>query len=209
MNRSTRVKIILERLPKMYPGAKCLLEYHGDPGKLLVSTILSARTTDEAVNRVTPELWRRFGDPAGLAAAEISAIEEVIHPLGFFRNKARSIREAARRIVEKGGVPDNMEELILIRGVGRKTANVILGEIFGKGVIIVDTHVGRLARRLDLSGSSRPEAIERDLENLIPPDKRTAFSHESGFHGRRVCHSRRPDCANCGLSDVCPRIGVT
>lgn len=208
MNNRQRMEVLLRRLPEMYPDAGCLLEYDGNPEKLLISTILSARTTDDAVNRVAPKLWERVGDIQGLAKADREVIEGIVHPLGFFRSKAGSIQKAARWLVRKGSLPDTIEELTTIPGVGRKTANVILGEVFEKPAIIVDTHVGRLSRRLDLTRAGEPDKIEIRLGKLVPEEMQTSFSHQLGFHGRRVCTSRRPSCEVCGLSDVCPKRGV-
>jgi len=208
MNNRERIEALLERLPELYPDARCLLEHDGDPVKLLIATILSARTTDDAVNRVSPVLWKSVGDVEGLAAAPREDIEDIVHPLGFFRAKAGSIQNAARWVVDRGGVPDSMEELVRIPGVGRKTANVVLGEAFGEPSIIVDTHVGRLSGRLDLTRASDPDKIEKKLRILVPPAKQTSFSHQLGFHGRRVCTSRKPSCVSCSLADICPRRGV-
>lgn len=208
MNNKQRVGILLRRLPVMYPDARCLLEYQGDPGRLLISTILSARTTDNAVNQVAPGLWESVADMKGLADADPAVVEEIVHPLGFFRAKTRSIIRAARWVVEHGGIPDTIQELVRIPGVGRKTANVIVGEAFGRPAIIVDTHVGRLSGRLDLTRAKDPDKIEMNLRRLIPDEHQTAFSHQLGFHGRNVCTARKPSCSRCGLSDICPRKGI-
>ncbi len=210
MRRDGRVEALLERLPALYPDAGCLLEYGGRPERLLVATILSAQTTDAAVNRVTPEIWRRWPDLRDLAEADSSEVEEVIHSLGFFRSKAESIRKAAATVLRRhqGRVPDRMEALLGLPGVGRKTANVVLGEAFGRPAMIVDTHVKRLSGRLDLTRHDRPDRIESVLSGLIPESRQTAFSHQLGFHGRRVCTSRSPGCRSCPLLDICPRRGV-
>ncbi|OPL18595.1 MAG: hypothetical protein AVO35_04495 [Candidatus Aegiribacteria sp. MLS_C] len=208
MNREERTVILLERLPKMYPDARCLLEYDGSAERLLISTILSARTTDDAVNRVAPLLWSRVGDLRGLAGASRDLVEDIVHPLGFFRSKAKAVQEAAAWVLDRGSVPGSMEELVRIPGVGRKTAGVVLGEVFGVPAIIVDTHVGRLAGRLDLARVRDPDRIEAKLRSVVPMEAWTSFSHQLGFHGRRVCTSRAPDCTSCGLNDVCPRRGV-
>ena len=209
MNNRERAAVLLRRLPLLYPDARCLLQYDGSPEKLLISTILSARTTDEAVNRVTPLLWKEVKNMEGLAEADSERIRGILHPLGFFRAKTRSVQKAAKWLLENGGVPDRMEELVKIPGVGRKTANVVLGEAFGRPAIVVDTHVKRLADRLDLTRLKAPDRIEFKLKRLLPKEKWTSFSHQLGFHGRRVCASRKPSCGTCGLSDVCPRRGVT
>ena len=208
MRRADRVRIVLEKLPLMYPDAGCMLDSDGDPFHLLIATILSARTTDESVNRITPRLWVSFPGPEELAVAETGKLEDIVHPLGFFRNKAASVVKAAKWVVQNGGVPGTMEELVGIPGVGRKTASVILAECFGVPAVIVDTHVGRLSNRLDLCRSADPVKIETGLKRLLPKESWISFSHEIGFHGRRVCKSRKPDCDSCGLGDSCPRRGV-
>lgn len=210
MTRKERATAIADRLEGLYPDARCLLDYGGDPRRLLLSTVLSAQTTDDSVNRVTPRLWKRWPDLESLASARVPEVEEVIHPLGFFRSKTRSIRAAAAWLLERHGgeVPSSMEELLLVPGVGRKTANVVRGEAFGLPAIIVDTHVKRLSHRMDLSRSEDPDRIEFDLMGVVPEGRRTAFSHRLGFHGRRVCTARAPKCASCALLDICPRRGV-
>jgi len=208
MKRSDRATVLLDRLPHLYPDAGCPLENWTTPFMLLVSTILSARTTDSSVNSVTPGLWGRFPTPESLASAGQRSVEELVHPLGFFRNKASSIIRAAQWVIAAGGVPEEMDELLKIPGVGRKTASVVLAEAFGKPAIIVDTHVGRLAGRLDLSRNSDPDDIEADLRGLLPTERWSSFSHQLGLHGRRVCMSRKPSCPGCGLADVCPRRGL-
>jgi endonuclease-3 len=210
MRRAQRVEVLLAELPGLYPDARCLLEYGGRPERLLVATILSAQTTDAAVNSVTPELWKRWPDLEALASAERAEVEDVVHPLGFFRSKARSIQRTAEAVVSlhDGRVPATMEELVELPGVGRKTANVVLGEAFGQPAIVVDTHVKRLSGRLDLTRRERPDRIEEDLRRLIPPDRQTSFSHRLGFHGRSTCTARRPDCEGCAFAEICPRRGV-
>ena len=210
MIRSERIDLLLEMLPNLYPDARCLLDYHGKPERLLIATILSAQTTDDAVNQVTPKLWARWPDLASLALADRSDVENVVHPLGFFRSKARSIQRTAETVVERfgGQVPDSMKDLTGLPGVGRKTANVVLGEVFGRPAIIVDTHVKRLAGRLDLTRRKKPDRIEQDLKNLVPETGQTDFSHQLGFHGRSVCTARSPACDDCPLLKICPRRGV-
>jgi len=208
VNNRERIAILLERLPLLYPDATCLLEYAGDPEKLLIATILSARTTDNAVNQITPRLWSEVQDISGLAVADRGLIEDIVHSLGFFRSKAKSIQNAAEWLLANDGLPDSIEGLIRIPGVGRKTANVIIGEVFHKPAIIVDTHVGRLSGRLDLTRAKQPDKIETNLKKLLPPDHWTSFSHQLGFHGRRVCTSRNPSCDVCDLKNICPRRGV-
>ncbi len=208
MTNRERVSVLLERLPLLYPDAACLLEFYGDPAKLLIATVLSARTTDKAVNLVTPRLWNEVHDIRGLAAADQELIEDIVHSLGFFRSKARSIINAAKWLVRKGKLPDTIDELIQIPGVGRKTASVIIGDAFHRPAIIVDTHVGRLSGRLDLTRVKTPDRIEANLKILLPEDRWTSFSHQLGFHGRRVCTSRNPSCSTCDFSSFCPKRGV-
>ena len=204
MNNRERIRLLLEKLPVLYPDARCLLDYNGDPEKLLIATILSARTTDNAVNLVTNRLWNEVSNIGELAKADRNLVEDIVHSLGFFRNKARSIQNAAEWLVTNKGLPDTMNELIHIPGVGRKTANVILGEAFNKPVIIVDTHVGRLSGRLDLTRVKQPDRIEANLKKLLPQDRWTSFSHQLGFHGRQVCTSRNPSCHTCDFNSFCP-----
>lgn len=200
------VRILSER----YPDARCMLEYGKVPYRLLLSTILSAQTTDEAVNRVTPLLWEAFPDLRSLASAPRADVERIIHPLGFFRAKAASIQGAAAWLLENthGRVPEGFDDLLRIPGVGRKTANVVRAEIHGLPALIVDTHVKRLSFRLGLTESDDPGRIEADLEKLVPPASRTLFSHSVGFHGRRICTARKPSCGSCALSSLCPRKGL-
>lgn len=196
MKRHEVAGILLRELPAMYPDARCMLEY-GSPEQLLIATILAAQTTDEAVNRVTPVLWSRFPTLRSLAGADREVVEEIVHPLGFFRNKASSIIRASRHLTSLDAFPSTMEALILVPGVGRKTANVVLGECFGVPAIIVDTHVKRLSNRLDLTDESDPDRIEADLKALIPANLQTDFSHQLGFHGRSLCKARSPLCPSC------------
>jgi endonuclease-3 len=200
----------LARLAAAYPDAGCSLE-HASPLELLVSTVLSAQCTDERVNKVTPGLFAQFPDAAALAAAPRGAIEKLIRSTGFFNAKGRSIRGAAKALVERHGgeVPRPMAELKALPGVGRKTANVVLGNVFGEpDGVVVDTHVGRLARRLGWSRQTDPEKVERDLNALIPRDRWVWISHALILHGRRVCASRKPRCGDCTLADLCPKRGV-
>lgn len=200
---------VLTRLHEEYPQAECSLD-HAGPFQLLVSTILSAQCTDARVNSVTPALFRRFPTPAEMAAAG-PELEELIRSTGFFNAKARSIRGACRRIVDMhaGLVPRTMEELIALPGVGRKTANVVLGNIWGEpGGVVVDTHVGRIARRLGWSLNADPVKVESDLNALLPSTTWVFAGHALILHGRRVCTSRSPRCASCFLSDICPKVGV-
>ncbi len=204
--RQNRSNEILHLLKRIYPDAHCAL-HHNSPLELLIATILSAQCTDARVNLVTPVLFQRFPDAHALADADIKEIETIIQSTGFFRAKAKSILQTARQIVtlHGGNVPDTMESLIALRGVGRKTANVVLGNTFGRQIgIVVDTHVGRLTRRLGLSHHDDPEKVERDLMELIPRADWTLFSHLMISHGRAVCNARRPQCINCPLAALCP-----
>jgi len=204
------VKFLLTRLKRAYPGARCSLDYH-NAFELLVATILSAQCTDERVNLTTPEVFRRWPDAASLAAAEPPELEEVIRSTGFFRAKAKSLIAMSKDLVEKHGgqPPRTMETLTALRGVGRKTANVVLGNAFDINVgVVVDTHVGRLARRLGLSRKTDPVHVEQDLMRVIPMKDWTLFSHLLIHHGRAVCNARKPLCSTCTLAAQCPRIGV-
>jgi endonuclease-3 len=200
---------VLSRLADEYPGADCSLD-HADAFQLLVSTILSAQCTDARVNSVTPALFRRFPTPEAMAGAG-DELEELIRSTGFFNAKAKSIRGACRAIVEKHGgrVPRSMDALNALPGVGRKTANVVLGNAFGSpDGVVVDTHVGRLARRLGWSRHLDPEKVERDLNALVPRERWVFTGHALILHGRRVCSSRAPRCASCPLEELCPKVGV-
>ncbi len=196
MKRSEVFGIILGKLPEMYPDARCMLDFQ-DPGQLLVATVLAAQTTDEAVNKVMPVLWRAFPSLQELALAEQAEVELIVHPLGFFRNKARSIIGAARHLTGLKHFPSTMEELLKVPGVGRKTANVVLGECFNTPAIIVDTHVKRLSGRLDLTDETDPDRIELDLKRHVPDNLQTSFSHQLGSHGRALCKARSPLCPLC------------
>ncbi|MGH7720631.1 MAG: endonuclease III [Gemmatimonadaceae bacterium] len=198
------------RLRRAYPGAKCTLD-HRNPFQLLVATILSAQCTDARVNMVTPALFARLPDAAAMAAAEPEEIEELIKSTGFFRSKTKSLRGMARALVERHGgkVPSTMEELTRLPGVGRKTANVILGNAFGKNEgIVVDTHVTRLSQRLGLTRSDEPVQIEQDLIPLVERKDWTLFSHLLIDHGRAICHARAPKCGACTVADLCPSAGI-
>jgi endonuclease-3 len=211
MNDSLRQRgrKINQILAKTYPDAQCAL-HHDNPLQLLIATILSAQCTDVRVNIVTPALFAKYPDAKAFAGADIGELETAIQSTGFFRNKARNIKACCQAIVEQHGgqVPSTMEELVRLPGVGRKTANVILGTAFGEPGITVDTHVQRLSRRLGLTTQTDPEKIERDLMEAIPRKDWTMFSHRMIFHGRQVCHARKPKCDACALAKICPKIGV-
>ena len=201
----SRAAATVSRLASEYPDAGCALVHRG-PLQLLVATILSAQCTDERVNLVTPALFRRYPDAAALAGADPAEVEEMIRSTGFFRAKTRAIIEMSRDVVSRHGgqVPDRMEELVKLRGVGRKTANVVLGVGFGKPGFAVDTHVTRVTGRLQLTASTDPVQIERDVCGLTPATEWTALSLRLILHGRGVCVARRPRCPACVLSDICP-----
>ncbi len=204
--RRERVEEIVRRLRAAYPGATCSLE-HADPYQLLVATILSAQCTDERVNMVTPALFRRYPTPDDLADARGEELEEMIKSTGFFRNKTKSLLGMAGAVVERHGgrVPDTMEELTKLPGVGRKTANVVLGNAFHRNVgVVVDTHVRRLAQRLGLTASDDPEQIERDLMEVVPQADWTDIAHLLIYHGRAICKAQKPKCGECLLNDLCP-----
>lgn len=200
-----RVRAILKKLDEAYPAATCALK-HENAFQLLVATILSAQSTDVTVNQVTPALFHKYPNPAALAYANPSEVEKEIHSTGFFRNKTKSIMGASKKIVEEfhGQVPRTMEELLTLPGVARKTANVVLGTAFGVASgVVVDTHVQRLAQRLDLSKNTDPKKIEQDLMQAIPRDKWILFAHQLIWHGRRVCQARKPKCIECNLDSLC------
>jgi endonuclease-3 len=196
-------------LARLYPEARISLDF-STPWQCLVATILSAQCTDERVNQLTPELFRQLPDIPGMAAAPEEQVRALIVRSGFFRQKTRSLQTAARALLERfgGEIPNRMEDLVTIPGVGRKTANVILGHVFGQPGLVVDTHVRRLARRLGLSRNVVPDKIELDLQKLLPPRDWTPFSMRLILHGRRVCHARSPRCEGCTLRPDCPQIGV-
>ena len=204
-----RVQVIFPLLRKLYPAAKTALR-HANPLELLIATILSAQCTDVRVNAVTEVLFAKYKSAADWAGADIKQIEADIRSTGFYRNKASNIKSCCRTIVDKfgGQVPDNMEDLLTLAGVGRKTANVLLGNVFNTPGIVCDTHVIRLSRRLGLSDADKDAVkLEFDLAEIVPKKKWggwTMFSHLLIFHGRNVCKARRPDCGNCVLSEYCP-----
>jgi endonuclease-3 len=200
-----RVNAILKALDEAYPNAVCALN-HKTPWELLVATILSAQCTDVRVNIVTPELFRRFPTPAAMAKASLPELEELIRTTGFFRNKAKSIQGAAKKIIADfgGEVPQTLAELITVPGAARKTANVVLGVSFGKAEgVVVDTHVFRIARRLELAKGDTVEKVEQELMQVLPRDRWISFSHQIIAHGRNVCVARNPRCRECNLETLC------
>ena len=208
--KTARLKKIIAGFQRTYPYAHCELT-HADPLQLLVATILSAQCTDKRVNIVTKDLFKKYRSASDFADAPAAELEQAIKSTGFFRSKAKNIQNCCRKLVERHGgkVPRTMEELIQLDGVGRKTANVVLGNAFNVVVgVIVDTHAMRLSRRLGLTREQTPEKIERDLMNLLPRSHWLLFSHWLVWHGRRRCYARKPDCANCEVLKWCPQIGV-
>ena len=208
--KALRLKKIIAGLKKAYPGVHCDLD-HSNALELLVATILSAQCTDKRVNLVTKELFRKYAKAADYAAAPAAELEAAIKSTGFFRNKTKSLKAACQAIAERHGgeVPRSMAELTALGGVGRKTANVVLGNAFGinEGVV-VDTHVARLSQRLGLTRDKDPEKIEQTLMELVPREQWTVFSHLLIWHGRRRCFARNPDCEHCEVREWCPRVGV-
>jgi endonuclease III len=204
------VENVLRRLRRRYPDATCALRFRS-PLELLVATILSAQCTDERVNLVTRELFRKYRTAADYAEVPLDELKKEIQSTGFFNNKAKNIQSCCRILVERHGgeVPRDMETLVQLPGVGRKTANVVLGTAYGVAEgVVVDTHVARVSRRLGLSPHADPEKIEADLMRLVPRSEWIAWSHRLIRHGRGICTARKPKCGECPLGDICPRIGV-
>lgn len=205
-----RARRIYRTLQRLYPDAHCAL-IHRDAWELLVATVLSAQCTDKRVNLVTPALFEAYPTPAAMAEARLATLEKLVRTTGFFRNKAKSIKGAAVAVVDEfgGKVPDTMDELLTLPGVARKTANVVLGNAFGKNVgVVVDTHIGRLSRRLGFTTHDDPKKVELDLMPLFPRKDWTLLAHLLISHGRAVCAARNPRCAECQLRKDCPRVGV-
>jgi endonuclease-3 len=200
-----RVRKILDGLDKAFPAATCAL-HHDNAFQLLIATILSAQCTDERVNKVTPDLFRKYPTPKDFAVADPRELEQDIRSTGFYRNKTKSILGASKRIIEEfgGKVPRSMDEMLTLSGVARKTANVVLGTAYGiASGVVVDTHVQRISQRLDLTKNKDPKKIELDLMQAVPKDRWILFSHQLILHGRRVCQARRPKCTECTLEKVC------
>ena len=208
--KTARLQKIIARLRQAYPDAHCELD-HTSPLELLVATILSAQCTDKRVNLVTAGLFKKYRSAADYAQAPLPELERAVKTTGFFRNKARSLKTCCQALVERhaGQVPRTMEELTQLGGVGRKTANVVLGNAFGVNCgVVVDTHVARLSQRLGLTKETAPEKIEQELMKLVPQEQWTMLSHWLIWHGRRRCFARGPDCAGCEIKALCPRLGV-
>ncbi len=202
---------IVRHLAKGYPDAECALHYE-TPFQLLIATILSAQCTDERVNLVTAVLFKKYATPFDLAAATQRQVEKIVNSAGFFRSKARNIRGCSQQLVDRhqGEVPLSLEELVVLPGVGRKTANVLLGTEFGiPSGVVVDTHVGRISRRLGLTTETDAVKVERDLMNLLPKTEWIYYSHRMIHHGRKICDARKPLCEDCSMKRFCPRIGIT
>lgn len=201
-----RIAELIKRLKKAYPNAHCALN-HTTPFELLIATILSAQCTDVRVNIVTTELFRKYRGPAAFINVSQAELEKDIHSTGFFRNKAKNIQAACKRIIEEfgGEVPQTMDELLTLGGVARKTANVVLGNAFGiASGVVVDTHISRLSQRLGLTENTGAEKIELDLQELVPKKDWVMFPHWMIFHGRQICNARKPKCGECTLADICP-----
>jgi endonuclease-3 len=205
MDKKGRAKEFVKFLETRYADAECSL-LHENPFQLITATILSAQCTDARVNIVTRTLFKKYPDPAALASANLEELCEDVKPTGFFRNKAKSLKGMAQMLLDKhnGEVPDTMEDLIVLPGVGRKTANVILGNCFGKPAIVVDTHVKRISNRLGLTKNSDPDKIEQDLYKLIPAEKGSDWSHQVILFGREICMARSPKCSECPINSFCP-----
>ncbi len=204
MTKKEKVLKIKEYLDKTYGNAPCTLDYK-DPFQLLVATVLAAQCTDARVNLVTPELFLKYPTVKSFAEAEEKDIERLIYSTGFYRNKAKNIVACAKTLIEKhnGEVPDTMEELIALPGVGRKIANLLLGDVFGKPCIVVDTHCKRITKLLGLTKNTDPTKIEMDLRKIVPPEYGALFCHQLVEHGRAICVARRPNCEKCGMNQVC------
>ncbi|HBL30468.1 MAG TPA: endonuclease III [Acidobacteria bacterium] len=208
--KAQRAVAILERLRRAYPGSRLALDF-ASPFQLLVALVLAAQCTDKKVNEVTPPLFRRYPAPADFAAADLAELEEMVHPTGFYRNKARALQALGRALVtdHDGTVPDRLDGLVALPGVGRKTANAVLGHAFGKNEgIVVDTHVQRLAGRLGLTAEKDPVKVEQDLLQLLPRADWTAFSHLLQDLGRAACQARKPLCGTCPVAELCPSAEV-
>lgn len=206
MRRKERAVAAVERLEKLYPDAICSLEYT-DAFQLLIATRLSAQCTDKRVNMVTPALFAEFPDPQSMASAELSRVEELIKTCGLYKTKAKDLIAIAKAITERygGKVPDTIEELTTLAGVGRKTANLVCGDIYGKPAVVTDTHFIRLCNRLGLVETTNPLSVEKQMRKLLPPEKSNDFCHRTVLFGREICTARKAHCENCVLSDICPK----
>jgi endonuclease-3 len=207
--KKVRAKVIYRQLSKNYPNVRCELDYK-NAFQLLVATVLSAQCTDKRVNQTTPALFKKYPNPQKMAKADLRDIQNLVKSTGFFRAKAKNIKGLSNKIMEEfdGKVPSNLEDLITLPGVGRKTANVVLGHAFGIPGITVDTHFGRLSRRFGWSKQNNPVKVEFEVGELIPEKEWTNLSQRMIWHGRRVCHSRKPACGACALAKLCPSYGI-
>jgi endonuclease-3 len=207
--KKVRAKAIYRQLTKSYPNVRCELDYNS-AFQLLVATVLSAQCTDKRVNQTTPALFKKYPNPKKMAKADLKEIQKLVKSTGFFRAKAKNIKGLSNKIMEEfdGDVPSNLEDLITLPGVGRKTANVVLGHAFGIPGITVDTHFGRLSRRFGWSKQNDPVKVEFEVSELIPEKEWTNLSQRMIWHGRRVCHSRKPACGACPLAKLCPSYGI-
>lgn len=204
MDKRSRVTEIIEVFDRLYSDADCTLDYK-DPLELLISTQLAAQCTDARVNIVTQSLYKKYKDVYDFAKADLSELEKDIKPTGFYRNKARNIKETCKMIIEKfdGKVPDNLDDLLTLPGVGRKTANLVLGDVYGIPGIVIDTHAKRLSNRIGLSNNEDPTKIEFDLMEIVPKENWSKFCHQLVYHGRAVCNARKPECTKCEILDYC------
>ena len=207
--KKVRAKAIYRQLTKSYPNVRCELDYYS-AFQLLVATVLSAQCTDKRVNQTTPALFKKYPNPKKMAKADLKEIQKLVKSTGFYRAKAKNIKGLSNKIMEEfdGDVPSNLEDLITLPGVGRKTANVVLGHAFGIPGITVDTHFGRLSRRFGWSKQSDPVKVEFEVGELIPEKEWTNLSQRMIWHGRRVCHARKPACGACPLAKLCPSYGI-
>lgn len=210
INKKKNAQICAQRLEERYPDAACSLEYDGDAWKLLVMSRLSAQCTDARVNVVSKKLFDKFPDVYSMAHSDVSEIEEIVYPCGLYKTKARDLSKMCNQLVNdfNGKVPDNMKDLLSLAGVGRKIANLMLGDIFGRGGIVADTHCIRITNRLGLVQSANQTVVERELDKIVPKKMQTDFCHRIVHFGRDICKARGPECDECMLSDICPAIGV-
>ncbi len=209
MRRKERALAFFEILKELYPEAICSLNY-STTHELLIATMLSAQCTDARVNIVTKDLFRKYPDINSFANADLKELEQDIKPTGFYHNKAKNIIECCKKIISDfgGEVPDNMEDMLSLAGVGRKTANLVLGDIFGKGGMVIDTHAKRILKRVGLTKETEPTRVEKDTENLLPRELHSDFCHRLVLHGRAFCTARNPKCGSCAASPVCKKVGV-
>ncbi len=204
MRKKERALMALEKLKELYPEVKCSLNY-SNPLEMLLATQMSAQCTDASVNRVTQSLFKKYTCAEDFANASLQELEQDIKSIGLYKNKSKNIIACCKKILSDfdGQVPDNMDDLLSLPGTGRKTANLVLGDVFGKSAVVVDTHCIRLSTRIGLTSNTNPEKIEMDLKKLIPPEEQLDFCHRLVYHGRAVCNARNPKCTECTLKDIC------